>query len=95
MSDYDDTEKLRVVQERVSKLKDQIAEARGQLYGMHQGIEALSRLDPRHENAAVMKQVIGMTRDVGLKMLEMGSAMRRLADLVEPMVDEMIKEDGP
>src|SRR4051812_4662812 len=85
---------LKAVMVRVAAMRRQVDTCAGEVDGMRAGIEALSRLDKDNSNPRVAKQIIGLTRDAALKMLEMGQAMRRIADLTEPLIDDALAEEG-
>lgn len=90
----DDEEKtMHAVRIKLSQLHAQTNTARGELLGMAAGIDALISLDPEFDKPQVAKRVVGLTRDQGLKMIELGQAMRRIADLTEPIIDDVLKGD--
>lgn len=92
---HDDCDRRVEIFKRCNELHMKVAEARGYLLGMGEGITQLNSLiDKDSPDPRIVKKGVGMTRDVGLKFIEMGQQLRRIADLIEPLLDEEIKEEG-
>lgn len=90
MSD-DEMDRLSEIQKRISKLTQAAAEARGYITGMSEAMNSLVDVENVTDEPRTLKKVVGMTRDLGLKMIELGQNLRRVADLVEPVIDDMLK----
>lgn len=80
---------------RISELTAKASEARGYILAMAETVQMLEDLDGGKMNPKILKKQVGVMRDMGLKFIEHGQNFRRLADLIEPTLDDVIKGETP